>query len=56
MISNLSRTIEESFKARELKGRLEIAESMLAKGMDENLIAEVLKLDLEEIRNLRQKK
>ncbi len=60
MISNLSRTIEESLEARELKGRLEskleTAKNLIDAGMDEKFIAKMVGLSVEEIRELKNKK
>ena len=68
MISNVSRTIEESLKASKLEGRLEgelkgrlegkleAAENMLNEGMDEELITRILGLDIEEIQNLKNQR
>ena len=57
MDMDLSKMLEDTIRASRLEGirncKMEAAEKMLNKGMDENVISEVLKLELGEIVDLK---
>jgi len=54
MISNLSETLKKAYDDAVIAGKIEVAQNMLAKDMDEKLISEVSGLPMEQINTLKK--
>jgi predicted transposase/invertase (TIGR01784 family) len=54
MVSNLSETLKKAYDDAVIAGKIEVAQNMLAKDMDEKLISEVSGLPMEQINTLKK--
>ena len=54
MVSNLLETLKKTYDDAVIAGKIEVAQNMLAKDMDEKLISEVSGLPMEQINTLKR--